>query len=94
VQRIACPEIDATIGVVHGYNLRDRDDRAAAWVTAARKVSAYIPHTGMDVMLPPTSFGVIFDPPIRWLDNRTTPVTRAQIRPDQKFLQVSNIGLK
>jgi hypothetical protein len=29
VQRIACPEIDATIGAVRGYNLRDRDNRDA-----------------------------------------------------------------
>ena len=29
MQRIACPEIDATIGAVRGYNLRDRDNRDA-----------------------------------------------------------------
>ena len=43
--------------------------------TAARKVSVYIPHTGMDGMPPAPSIGVAYNAPIRWLNIRTAPVT-------------------
>ena len=49
--------------------------------TAARKVPAYTPRTGMVGMLPVPSIGVLVDALIRWLDNTTTPVTEGQNRP-------------